>query len=659
MTSPAKIPAALKSTRRVVSFAKRHGIRLDKTSREYTAHSGAGLEAVSVPLGSDVARPHESEISRPVQAEALDLPVADPMRPSVDLRKRPRGLLRRIRNLPGKLRHYWQLLRPPLTEEEIEAREEARRIAGLDQLCAKEAKKYAGMVREKLWQLGERELVRQVASLGGQALKVKRKYVLIDAYARDEDFNVIFLRLNTDPKYLPAYVEGTKLVRDQVYADELLPTLKHPVRWDSDEAGVFLTIYRHNLDALPTMVPAEEFWKRFDVNGLPPLAFPVGVGDNSLRKWIDLDECENLIVAGGTGWGKSVMMNNILGFLLWRGVRAADVKLVLFDLKHGLEFGHYDGLPHLYTDEGIGGIVYTIDDVMPALDRLLKIRDERLAILKRHKCRNIHEYNKGRRADLRLPYLLIAIDEWAAIRLTKTLSGGAKLTVSLLRGIAERYASLILDGNDDGKTTVQLLLDFAKEVLAYRKTAKFGDEAENKLVALSSQGRACGMHIILATQNPTKEVLTGLITVNFHSRIVFNTGNVGGSMAALGTQSAYGLRVKGRCILRYGGDEIELQAPFVSRSLTQDIVHYAITGKHLGSSAVDLEEILQYALEHFSGELDLDKLFATFQEKGVRRAWLREQLKTHELTKVVLSSQTYMITKRGNGKPRRLVLSNE
>jgi len=260
---------------------------------------------------------------------------------------------------------------------------------------------------------------------------------------------------------------------------------------------------------------------------------------------------------------------------------------------------------------------------------------------------------------LRLPYLLIAIDEWAAIRLTKTLSGGAKLTVSLLRGIAERYASLILDGNDAGKTTVQLLLDFAKEVLAYRKTAKFGDEAENKLVALSSQGRACGMHIILATQNPTKEVLTGLITVNFHSRIVFNTGNVGGSMAALGTQSAYGLRVKGRCILRYGGDEIELQAPFVSRSLTQDIVHYAITGKHLGSSAVDLEEILQHALEHFNGELDLDKLFATFQEKGVRRAWLREQLKTHELTKIVLSSQTYLITKRGNGKPRRLVLSNE
>jgi hypothetical protein len=194
---------------------------------------------------------------------------------------------------------------------------------------------------------------------------------------------------------------------------------------------------------------------------------------------------------------------------------------------------------------------------------------------------------------------------------------------------------------------------FAKSLLKLRQTGHFGDEAENKLNALASQGRAVGMHFILATQNPTKEVLSGLIKVNFHATVAYHM-NVGGSLAALGTQSAHGLKTKGRAIVLYDGEETEVQGAFISESLISSVVNFAITGKRGHSTSVDIEELLQYSLDKLGGRLDIVTLYEIFREKKVRKHWLTEAMRKAEGETYTLGGNLYRVLPRGSHSPRHL-----
>lgn len=619
MTAHSPIPKNITDLNLLRSMKRRRGLHMitrSKTHQSVSSPTSATSSEIQGHPGEEA-----SHLSETVPGSNVDIPLADPENPSTDLRHHARGLIRKIKLFPNRVRRYWMILFPPLTPEQVEDLEIRKKVKLFNKLCRKECKKYGRVISDKLAQLGQREII------GNNTEGKPRKIIKIryTKFGRDELFTKCILRIDTDPRHLPSYVRLTDLGNKDYYSDEMLPTLAHFMEFKSDEGGAFAVVYRHGLDGLPEFVSAEDIWKKVPENK-PLLTFPVGYGDNSIRIDVDLDDCPHLIVAGATKQGKSNFINQILCFWLWRGLTRADLQLILFDLKRGMEFSFYEGLPHLYHDEAdeiekerkkhlssLGdsepynpaiietGIIEDLSDVMPALRRLRRIMDKRLSQIKAAGHKDFNSYNRAQHSSQKkLPSIVVIFDEWARIRLS------------------------------------------------------LGTEPESMLAEMTNLARAAGMYVIIGTQNPNAAVISPLISVNFSVRVIFKC-NVGGSMASLGNQAAVALEEKGRCILQDGGDQFKLQTPRISDGLIRAIVFKAITGKDKKSSSpVDLEEILQYSLDHFDGELGQTKLFAVFRDKKVKWEWLVEALRDSEGKEFDLSGTSYRIAPPGYHKGRRL-----
>jgi len=615
MSPRSKIPHTVNNTNQLRSMARRRGIELRTRSQSHKSASEA-LNSVSSEINGTPGKEYLNR-SEPSPKSKVDIPLANPDKPSTDLRRKPKGIIRWIKYLPGRIRNFKDILFPIPTPEELERKEFLKLERKRNKLAIKECRKYGKLISEKLAQLGEREVI------GNNTPDKPRKFkkIRFSLFSRDELFTKLILRVDTKPGHLPVYVRLSDLGRREFYSDEMLPTLAHFMEFKSDEAGVFAIVYRHGLDGLPEFVAAEDIWKKVPENK-PPLTFPVGYGDNSTRTDIDLDDCPHMIVAGATKQGKSNFINQILCFWLWRGLTPADLQLVLFDLKRGMEFSFYEGLPHLFKDteeDAIAekarktevedyipvyietGIIEELGEVMPALLRLRRIMDARLLHIKRAGHKDFNAFNRAQHSSQkRLSSMVVIFDEWARIRLS------------------------------------------------------LGTEPENMLAEMTNLARAAGMYFIIGTQNPNVSVISNLISVNFSTRVIFKC-SVGGSMAALGNQAAVGLEEKGRAILQDGGDEFKLQTPRISDGLIRSVVYKAITGKDKKSySPVDLEEILQYSLDKLDGLLDIAKLFNIFRDKKVRLDWIKEALRDSEGQVFVLSGTSYRIRPAGYHKGRRL-----
>jgi DNA segregation ATPase FtsK/SpoIIIE-like protein len=198
-------------------------------------------------------------------------------------------------------------------------------------------------------------------------------------------------------------------------------------------------------------------------------------------------------------------------------------------------------------------------------------------------------------------------------------------------------------------------LEFGKGILKLRTSQHFGLEAEEMLAEFTNLARAAGMFVILATQHPSKEVLTGLIMINFPTRVVLNS-SVGGSMAALGTQSAFGLEYKGRAVLLERGQETKVQTPYISPETIRAVVHKAITGEDIKHARdVDLEEILASALKKHDGVLSITQLFSEYRDRKVALHWLEDKLRQAEGKEFIISGTTYRVKPKGNHTSRRLI----
>lgn len=654
MTIKSKIPKNISNTQQLRGMARRRGIRLQTTSRAFE-ESAKPVENIAAPRNGELGTDHTSQ-SRPLHGKRIDIPLEDPDKPSTDLRRKPRGIIRKLKYLPGRIRNFWRILRPLPTPDELEAQEFARIEKQRNVLCQREGKRYGIQTSNKLAQLGMRELLNSPDPNKPRHLKLVRWSMI----TRDALFTKIVLRMNTNPKHLPAYVRVSELGRDPLYSDELLPTIGHFVKWDSDDYGVTLTVFRHGLDGLPEFVTTDDLWKRCPANK-PPLTVAVGFGDNSSTHFIDPAEYPHLLVCGGTGWGKSNTVNQILCFWLYRGITPSELQLVLFDLKKGMEFASYENLPHLYHDDVITtGIIEDLEGVLPALRRMQEVRDLRMERIKRSGYKNFQDYNRGVKASDRLAAIFLVFDEWAKIRLSRSGMGPKALVASVAKLAKETVTAILFHGHgSNSKELYETILDFGKGVLKLRQSKHFGLEAEEMLAEFTNLARAAGMYVILSTQHPSKEVLTGLIMINFPTRIVLNS-SVGGSMAALASQSAFGLEYKGRAVLMDRGQETRLQTPYITPDTIKAIVHRAITGTELKrTNAMDIEEILLYALNNMDGMLDVTKLYQIFREKKVRKDWLITHLREAEGQKFVLSGTSYQVSPRGKHIARRLIRMDE
>ncbi len=592
-------------------MARRNGIRLDHTSHALTNSSGK-LEAVGKSkIGRDS---RELDATSEPIGKKFEVPLEQVDKPSVNLKRPLRGILLKLKHLPNWFRSRWLILHPKLTPDQLEERHALAVQRARDKLAMREGRAYARLVSHKLAQLGMREIINSPSPDKPRRLKLV-KWSMV---SRDELFTKVVLRMNTDPRSLPSYVQVSKLALDPLFANELLPTLAHFVKWDCNDGGVFLTIFRHGLDGLPDFVACEDLWKKIP-ESKPPLTFPVGYGANSERIDVDLDDCPHLIVAGATKQGKSNFINQMICFWLWRGLMPTDLQLILFDLKRGMEFTFYEGLPHLYKDkpseagirttDGVRpfietGIIEDLSGVLPAMHRVREIMDDRMLFIKRKGHKDFNAYNRTQHSrQSRMPALVVIFDEWARVRLQ-------------------------VPG------------------------------ADSLLAEMTNLARAAGIYFILGTQNPNREVISALTAINFSTRVVFHC-SIGGSMAALGDQSAKDLDIRGRAILQDGGDQKKVQTPRISDTLIRAVVYKATTGKELRGGQIangtDLVEILEYALDHMDANLDILKLYNVFREKGVRQHWLQDALRQAEGQDFVLSGKYYTVLPRGNHLPRRMV----
>jgi DNA segregation ATPase FtsK/SpoIIIE, S-DNA-T family len=237
------------------------------------------------------------------------------------------------------------------------------------------------------------------------------------------------------------------------------------------------------------------------------LSFALGRDVSGKAYAVDLAKMPHLLVAGATGSGKSVCINALITSLLMHA-KPEEVRLILIDLKR-VELGGYDRLPHLLTP-----VINEPRDAKSALDWAVHQMEERYKALAARTARNIATFNASERVapEERLPYVVIVIDE---------------------------LADLIM---------------------------REGRKVEEPVVKIAQKARAVGIHLVLATQRPSVNVVTGLIKANVPSRIAFAMASMIDSRTVLDAPGAEDLIGRGDMLYQPVDlpRPIRLQGVFVS-----------------------------------------------------------------------------------------------
>ena len=282
---------------------------------------------------------------------------------------------------------------------------------------------------------------------------------------------------------------------------------------------------------------------------------------------VDLTKMPHLLVAGATGQGKSVGINSILTSIIYKK-HPADVKFVLVDPKK-VELTLFNKIEKHYLaklPEVNDSIITDSKVAVKTLKSLCKEMDNRYEMLKNAKCRNIKEYNqKFKKRVLNpkdghkyIPYLVLIIDEFADLIMTT------------------------------------------------------GKEVENNIARLAQMARAVGIHLVLATQRPSVNVITGLIKANIPARISFRVTSKIDSRTILDSSGAEQLIGRGDMLFSQGSDLTRLQCGFVDTPEIEKMV--AFVGNQVGySTPYVLPEILDQDT-NASSENDISERDPLFKE---------------------------------------------
>ncbi|WP_440681411.1 DNA translocase FtsK 4TM domain-containing protein [Candidatus Pelagibacter sp. HIMB1623] len=279
------------------------------------------------------------------------------------------------------------------------------------------------------------------------------------------------------------------------------------------------------------------------------IKLPIALGKNISGKPIvgDLASMPHLLIAGTTGSGKSVCINTIILSLLYRHT-PEKCKFILIDPKM-LELSTYEGIPHLLCP-----VITEAKKAASVLGWVVKEMESRYRLMTKEGVRNIDGYNA--KHSLPMPYIVVVVDEMSDLMLVA------------------------------------------------------GKEIENYIQKLSQMARAAGIHIIMATQRPSVDVITGTIKANFPTRISFQVTSKIDSRTILGEQGAEQLLGKGDMLYMSSANRIvRIHAPFVSDNEIEKINNF------LRSQAEPdyIDEILNFADEKELGsntdQGDKDELY--------------------------------------------------
>ena len=281
---------------------------------------------------------------------------------------------------------------------------------------------------------------------------------------------------------------------------------------------------------LREMLAAEEFEKS---DGKLILALGKDIG--GLPVFADLSRMPHLLVAGTTGSGKSVAINTMIMSLLYRNT-PADVRLIMIDPKM-LELSVYDGIPHL-----LAPVVTEPGKAVMALKWVVREMENRYRAMSQLSVRNIAGYNQ---------------------RLQEAAKKGTVLKRTVQTGFEPTTGKPIYEEQDLDLTTLPYIVVIIDEMADLMLVA--GKDVEAAVQRLAQMARAAGIHVIMATQRPSVDVITGTIKANFPTRISFQVTSKIDSRTILGEQGAEQLLGQGDMLYMAAGGRItRVHGPFVS-----------------------------------------------------------------------------------------------
>jgi S-DNA-T family DNA segregation ATPase FtsK/SpoIIIE len=280
-----------------------------------------------------------------------------------------------------------------------------------------------------------------------------------------------------------------------------------------------------------------------------PLCLGKTIGGESVI--VDLSRMPHLLIAGTTGSGKSVAINTMILSLVYR-LRPDQCRLIMVDPKM-LELSVYDGIPHLLTP-----VVTDPKKAVVALKWAVREMEERYKKMSKLGVRNIEGYNA---------------------RVAEAKAKGERLTRTVHTGYDKESGEAIYEKEELELEPLPFLVVIVDEMADLMMVA--GKDIEGAIQRLAQMARAAGIHVILATQRPSVDVITGTIKANFPTRISFQVTSKIDSRTILGEQGAEQLLGQGDMLYMAGGGRISrVHGPFVSDDEVEKVVRHLKTQGH-------------------------------------------------------------------------------
>ncbi len=413
--------------------------------------------------------------------------------------------------------------------------------------------------------------------------------------------------LQVDTARLPWHTNITML-----YEPSTLETLSFACRrrvraiWDKPEEGFWYIVeLKMGVRGIPREV---DYSKMLDAikPDAPPLTIPIGIGEAGRMYYRNIADMPHILIGGATNQGKSVWIKNLLCTILLRN-DPKRVRMIMIDLKGGVELTQFSTVPHLLIK-----LIKDKADVLPALEHVMGEVRRRLALFERRHVVNIGGYNQRTRSIM--PLWIVVVDELANLMLDKKLRA----------------------------------------------------DSETLLADIAAQSRAAGIHLIVATQRPSTDVITGLIKANFPVRVAFSTASSVDSRVIIDTSDATQISPPGRMIFAMGNQKTEVQGPYITPSMVADIVGELAAGhgeevlERRRKHNITLDVLCRHALEYCDGWFSIEKMWEAFKVHNIQQIDIREMIRPYDGGEIDVDGDLYQIqpafNQAGRQHPRRLML---
>ena len=318
-----------------------------------------------------------------------------------------------------------------------------------------------------------------------------------------------------------------------------------------------------------SVMETHEYREQVDGDGLP---VALGLASAGEAVVIDLLKMPHLLIAGATGSGKSVCMNSIISSLIMNQP-PSKVRMLLVDPKR-VELTPYNGVPHLVTP-----VIVEPDRVVRLLRGAIEEMGRRYKLLEEAGVRNIQSYNRSAKATEEMPYFVVCIDELADLMMTSSF------------------------------------------------------DVEQTICRLAQLGRATGIHMVIATQRPSVDVVTGLIKANFPSRIAFAVASQVDSRTILDTVGAERLLGRGDMLFLSpdAAKPKRVQGVLITDEETERLANHWRAHEPRDLPEIELEDLAREAelvaavqSAAIEGDSDADSLY----DRAVQLAGANRQLST-------------------------------